>query len=109
MKVSCSEGRAYHAGPESCVRHREMPCEALTGEGIGQPLSRERISHPDADMVLCMEGNMGASAKRARTRSGVVRDPGMCRRSSYGNRDVSGTVRRRRRPDRSGKVRSRSR
>ena len=42
MKVLCSEGIANHTGPESCVVHREMQGEALTGESVGQPLSRER-------------------------------------------------------------------
>ena len=32
-----SEGVANRAGPESCVAHREMRDEALTGEPAGQP------------------------------------------------------------------------
>lgn len=43
MQVSCSEGVAIHTGPESCVAVREDRGEALTGDSIGQPLSRERI------------------------------------------------------------------
>ena len=41
MKVSNSEGIANQTGPESCVAHREVRDEALTGERAGQPLSRE--------------------------------------------------------------------
>jgi hypothetical protein len=41
VKVLCSEGIANHTGPESCVLHREVQGEALTGESVGQPLSRE--------------------------------------------------------------------
>lgn len=34
---------ANHVVPESCVVHREVQREALTGESIGQPLSRDRF------------------------------------------------------------------
>ena len=44
MKVPYSEGVATHTGPESCAGHREVSGEALTGESIGQPLSRESRS-----------------------------------------------------------------
>ena len=43
MEVSYSEGLAIHTGPESCASGREATGEALTGDCIGQPLSRERI------------------------------------------------------------------
>ena len=35
------KGVANHADPWSCVGHREVSGEALAGESIGQPLSRE--------------------------------------------------------------------
>ena len=35
------KGVANHADPWSCVGHREVSGEALAGERIGQPLSRE--------------------------------------------------------------------
>ena len=41
MQVPCDEGVAIHIGPESCAVAREGLGEALTGERIGQPLSRE--------------------------------------------------------------------
>jgi hypothetical protein len=41
VKVHYSEGAAIHTDPESCAGHcREAVREALTGERIGQPLSR---------------------------------------------------------------------
>ena len=52
-KVLNSEGIANRAGPESCVAHREMRGEALTGEPAGQPLDRGkhgRATHvPDTE------------------------------------------------------------
>ena len=41
VKVSNRKGIANQTGPESCVAHREVRDEALTGEPAGQPLSRE--------------------------------------------------------------------
>src|SRR5260370_7446266 len=58
VKVLNSEGIANRAGPESCVAHREMRDEALTGEPAGQPLSRESFkSVQGADAVSLAEGN----------------------------------------------------
>jgi hypothetical protein len=58
VQVLCSEGIANHTGPESCVVHREVYGEALTGETVGQPLSRESFkSVQGADAVSVVEGN----------------------------------------------------
>ena len=58
MQVLCSEGIANHTGPESCVVHREVYGEALTGETVGQPLSRESFKLVQgADAVSVAEGN----------------------------------------------------
>jgi len=58
VQVLCSEGIANHTDPESCVVHREVYSEALTGETVGQPLSRESyISVLGADAVSVAEGN----------------------------------------------------
>lgn len=43
MKVRYGKGVTTHTGPESCVGIREDVGEALTGDCIGQPLSRERF------------------------------------------------------------------
>jgi len=58
VRVPHSEGVANHTDPLSCVGHREVSGEALAGESIGQPLSRESRSTRDADAVLGAEGNM---------------------------------------------------
>ena len=51
MQVLYSEGLAIHTGPEPCVGTREDDGEALTGERIGQPSSRESLIFPDAYVV----------------------------------------------------------
>ena len=50
MQVSYSEGVANHIGPESCVGVREDAGEALTGERLRQPSSREKLKVPGADV-----------------------------------------------------------
>ena len=58
MKVSNRKGIANQTGPESCVAHREVRDEALTGEPAGQPLSRESFKLVQgADAVSVAEGN----------------------------------------------------
>ena len=58
MKVLCSEGIANHTGPESCVVHREVQSEALTGESVGHPSSRESFkSVQGVNAVSVAEGN----------------------------------------------------
>jgi len=41
MREPYAEGPASHTGPEPCLRDGNVPCEALTGEDAGQPLSSE--------------------------------------------------------------------
>jgi hypothetical protein len=108
VKVRHVEGVATHSGPESCAVIREGFGEALTGERIGQPLSRERSEVPGADMVLSMEGNTNERVMRAPVGPGVVEDTGMCESSLYGNREILGLAGGGL-PVRAGKVRSRSR
>ena len=78
---------ANHVVPESCVSHREVRHEALTGVRIGQPLSRDRSFVPGADAVQKAEGNMSeraiASARTTRrgrrpwhVRTLLAREPG---------------------------------
>jgi hypothetical protein len=109
VQVSYSEGVASHTGPESCVDIREGAGEAFTGERVGQPLSRESLIIPDADVVEITEGNMGSAAPRAPAQSGVVEDPGVCGSSLHGNREVSGLTCGWTPQARIGKARSRSR
>jgi RNA-directed DNA polymerase len=51
MKESHVKGLATHDGPESCAAIGEKSGEALTGEGAGRVLSRERNLLRDADAV----------------------------------------------------------
>ena len=109
MKVSCSEGVANHTGPRVMRRHLRRAGEALTGERIGQPLSRENKIVSGADVFRIMEGNTDGSVMRAPARPGVVEDPGMCGSSLCGNREISGLAGGGTPPVRIGKARSRSR
>ena len=109
MQVPCDEGVAIHIGPESCAVAREGLSEALTGERIGQPLSRESfLFWVPTPCIRRKAIRLGASS-RGPGRPGVVRDPGMCRRSLRGNREVSRSAVRQSPPVRIGKARSRSR
>ena len=87
MQVHHDEGVANRIDPESCAGAREGIGEALTGERIGQPLSRESTLIPGADVVLLTEGNTdgrdSASAQTARrgrrhwhVRTLFAREPG---------------------------------
>ena len=87
MQVHYDEGVAIHIGPEPCVVVRENGDEASVGEGIGQPLSRESLN-PGADAVSSAEGNMTRRVIASAWRPGVVGEPGMCRSSLGGNREV---------------------
>jgi hypothetical protein len=89
VRVRHDEGVANRIDPESCAAIREGYGEASTGECTGQPLSRERSEVPGADAVLIAEGNTSGRASASARRPGVVEDPGMCRRSLHGNREVS--------------------
>ncbi len=87
MKVRYNEGVAIHIGPEPCIVGREVRDEASAGERTGQPLSREIVINPGADVVHLTEGKIGgrviASARRTRrglrpwhVRTLLVREPG---------------------------------
>jgi hypothetical protein len=63
-KVSNRKGIANQTGPESCVTHREVRDEALTGEPAGPPLSRESFKLVQgADAVSVAEGNTDRRVK----------------------------------------------
>jgi len=109
VEVRCNEGVAIRIGPEPCVCVREGAGEASVGERIGQPLSRESLIVPGADVVKITEGEMDEGVMRAFVRPGVVEDPGMCGSSLNGNREVSGSACGWTPQVRVGKTRSRSR
>ena len=109
MKVHCDEGVAIHIGPGPCTVAREGKGEALAGERVGQPLSRESFLFWVPTQCILRKATRPDAPLRAPGRSGVVRDPGMCRRSLCGNREVSRSTVRQQPPVRIGKARSRSR
>ena len=76
MQVHHDEGVANRIDP-SHAHAREGIGEALTGERIGQPLSRESTLIPGADVVPLTEGNTDGPIVRAPRRPGVVVDTGM--------------------------------
>jgi len=57
VQVHYDEGVAIRIGPEPCVGTREGVGEASAGEHIGQPLSRENLSNPGADVFVFTEGH----------------------------------------------------
>jgi hypothetical protein len=59
VQVPRDEGVASRIGPEPCVGIREGDGEASAGEHIGQPLSRENLSNPGADVFEITEGHTG--------------------------------------------------
>jgi hypothetical protein len=89
VQVHHDEGVANHIDPESCVAVREGICEALTGECIGQPLSRESHLLLGVDVVPLTEDNTDERDIASAHPPGVVAEPGMCGRSLRGNREVS--------------------
>ena len=109
MQVPCDEGVAIPIGPESCAGAREGLGEALTGGRIGQPLSRESFLFRVPTQCILRKATRPGAPARAPGRPGVVRDPGMCRRSLRGNREISRSTVRQPPPVRIGKARSRSR
>src|SRR5450631_2850098 len=84
VQVHHDEGVANRIDPESCADAREGIGEALTGERIGQPLSRESTLILGADVVPVTEGNTdgrdNASAQTARRglRHWHVRTDALC-------------------------------
>ena len=76
MKVPNAEGLANHSGPESCGGAREDTPEALTGESVGQVLSRESDLLRGADGFLKF-GRQHMLLRQAQevTWPRVVRDP----------------------------------
>ena len=72
MKVHCDEGVATHVAPDPCAGVREDVGEASVGERIGQPLSREIVMNPGADVVHLTEGKTGRRVIASACGPGVV-------------------------------------
>src|SRR6202795_4741675 len=88
VQVHHDEGVANRIDPESCADAREGIGEALTGERIGQPLSRDSTLILGADVVPVTKATRMGAIVRAPRRPGVVLDTGMCGRSLLGNRET---------------------
>ena len=89
MQVHYDEGIANHIGPEPCGATREGCGEASVGDRIGQPLSRESTSIWVPTRFCWWKAIRTGAPLQAPGRPGAVGDPGMCGRSSHGNREVS--------------------
>ena len=109
MQVSYDEGVAIHIGPEPCADACKGAGEASAGECAGQPLSRESFLSWVPTPCIRRKATRQGARSRAPGRPGVVRDPGMSRRSLRGNREILRPTVRQLPPVRIGKARSRSR
>jgi hypothetical protein len=89
VQVHSDEGVANHIGPEPCVVVREDDGEASAGESIGQPLSRESCVSRVPTLSIRRKARQSNTLSQVYDWPGVVEDPGMCRRSLYGNREIS--------------------
>jgi hypothetical protein len=95
VRVPHDEGVANHIDPESCAGLREDVGEALTGESIGQPLSRDRglsrVSTMYKSRKTTCTGAISASARPTRrglrpwhVQTLLVREPGDLTRRPLG-------------------------
>ena len=109
MQVPDNKDVANHVVPESCAAHREVRREALTGVRIGQPLSHDRSLSRVPTLFHLRKATWTSAPTQALARPGAVVEPGMCARSLYGNREISGLTSRGIGLARIGKARSRSR
>jgi hypothetical protein len=88
VQVRYDEGVAIHIGPEPCVAVRKDGGEASVGECIGQPLSLVKIHTWALTPLRRRKATRTGAATRAPGRPGVVEEPGMCRSSLRGNREI---------------------
>ena len=103
MQVPHDEGVAIHIGPESCAGAREGVGEALTGERIGQPLSRESCPIPGCRR----RSQCGRQHGRARQRERPD-DPAWSETLACADAPCAGTGRSRGRPSSASRRRSAS-
>ena len=89
MQVHYDEGIANHIGPKPCGATREGDGEASVGDRIGQPLSRESHVIGVPTPFRWWKAIRPGAPLQAPGWPGAVGDPGMCGRSSHGNREIS--------------------
>ena len=88
MQVRHDEGVAIRIDPEPCAVVRKGDSEASVGERIGQPLSLERFISWAPTLLRRRKATWTDASSRASGRPGVVEEPGMCRSSLGGNREI---------------------
>ena len=88
VKVRYDEGVAIRIGPEPCAVAREGRSEASVGECAGQPSSLEKIISRTPTSLRRRKAKPLEASQQVSSGSGVVADPGMCRRSLRGNREI---------------------
>ena len=86
MKVRYRKGIANHPGPESCGGACEGVAEALTGEGVGQPLSREIRQSGAPTLLSEAQGYIGGGVTR-KSSTGPTRSKTLSMRRSSLNRN----------------------
>ena len=108
MQVRHDEGVAIRIDPKPCAVVRKGDSEASVGERIGQPLSLENSSRAPT-LLRRRKATWTDASARASGQPGVVEEPGMCRSSLGGNREIPRLTCRQRTLVRIGEARSRSR
>jgi len=88
VKVRYDEGVAIRIGPEPCAVVREGHSEASVGECAGQPSSLEKIISRTPTSLRRRKAKPLEASQQVSSGSGVVADPGMCRHSLRGNREI---------------------
>lgn len=83
------KGTVNRIDPESCGKSREGFVEALTGESTGQPSSFASNFRMPTELNYREGNTSGVSTVAVPTRSGGVKDPGMCGHSKHENREIS--------------------
>src|SRR4051812_12232362 len=73
------------------MRRHLRGCRRSVDRGTHRPaIEPRKVLNPEADVLDNTEGNMSGCDSASTRHSGVVKDPGMCGSSLYGNREVSG-------------------
>ena len=89
MKVPYAEDIASHSSSESCVVMGNHGCEALTGGGAGQVLSREIPKNQGADVVE-RAGRQNCMQRYCELSAGPARSETLCMHPStlYGSWEI---------------------
>ena len=89
MQVHYDEGIANRIGSEPCAGAREGASEALTGACNSSHRAAKVTSFRVPTPCSWRKATRTGALTQASGRPGVVVDPGMCRSSLFGNREIS--------------------